>query len=557
VKATPTAGPRALGGRTHVLSQIEVAIALLHMPAFHQLAATLPFKKDGEDVNGHRDRGYPKAIVLLLGTMARKCRSLPRAEAFLRNDAMWEVIRTHWRAVKLEGIADPSEPDVLIFQPIRAGQWRYAVEQIKDDPTAFPLFESVFLESSVALAQELGYFSRGSISHPHITSCLFADGTELRSQYRSYPDLREDLATGEIRLAAVDPQIKANGGVRAWLDQDPLTGVWRAVDPKTEKRLKKVPVDIDALASGKYGPTQAAYNIVPMSVRDDTEHSRITLTVGADATENTEAATILAAVERIDGTSLKGKVQALITDMIIRGAHGVTLMTRYGVVPLTKVAAAAVEDGAPEGAKAIDVIVFTGRDGVTRTKTAKTYSLGMRSHTLASGAECKHIFHRVDGAMIEVDFNQDGTAFVEVGRPVQFQVKRSGRITNGRRYHFNEGFHVTCPHGDFDIWCCPHEPHGDDDGRHVAENSRIFPEGGEIFRGLYGAGRNTSEGGNAHHKDTYPHKRSQASGRVPVLLDAYLYYLIDNATTWYFQVGWASVDEILPQPVDNIVKLAA
>jgi hypothetical protein len=159
--------------------------------------------------------------------------------------------------------------------------------------------------------------------------------------------------------------------------------------------------------------------------------------------------------------------------------------------------------------------------------------------------------------MIEVDFNQDGTAFVEVGRPVQFQVKRSARITNGRRYHFNEGFHVNCPHGDFDIWCCPPEPHGDDDGRHVAENSRIFPEGGEIFRGLYGAGRNTSEGGNAHHKDTYPHKRSQASGRVPVLLDAYLYYLIDNATTWYFQVGWACVDEFLPQPVDNIVQLAA
>ena len=53
------------------------------------------------------------------------------------------------------------------------------------------------------------------------------------------------------------------------------------------------------------------------------------------------------------------------------------------------------------------------------------------------------------------------------------------------------------------MWLSPHKESGDD-GRRIAENHRVFPEGDPVFTELYGAGRNTSEGDNAHHKDTYP-----------------------------------------------------
>ncbi len=50
-----------------------------------------------------------------------------------------------------------------------------------------------------------------------------------------------------------------------------------------------------------------------------------------------------------------------------------------------------------------------------------------------------------------------------------------------------------------------------------------------MVKALYGAGRNTSEGGNAHHGTTYLHKRAQAVGRIPILLDVHLHFICDNA----------------------------
>ena len=100
-----------------------------------------------------------------------------------------------------------------------------------------------------------------------------------------------------------------------------------------------------------------------------------------------------------------------------------------------------------------------------------------------------------------------------------------------------------------------------DDNRKIVENLRVFPEGDPVFKKLYGVGRNTSEGGNAHHKDSLPHKRVQATGRIPILLDAHLYFISENAKTWYFQVGWKTVDPILhgatPEVLAEQLELAS
>ncbi len=364
--------------------------------------------------------------------MARKCRSLPKAEAFFRPPAAWAEICRQWQLATERGTVSVTDAP-LPHKPIKAGQWRYAARLLASDPGAFDAFEGEFLEVGVGLAEQLGCFKKGSLTRPDITSCIFTDGTALRSQYRSYPDWREDPETGEQRLAAIDPGRRGATRWRLVQDED---GRWRGVDPVTGEIACKLPVDPDALASGKYGPTQAAYNIVPMSVRNgrddagrgrrrlrEDENSRVTLLVGMDETEDTEAATILTCMKRICATWLAGRIHCLITDMIIRGKHMVPLYRRWGVIPVTKVAVAS--DGGSDGDDETGAPSRGERPDDQRGKKVKTLHLGTQSHVLANGKECKHLLSRVDGALVQVDFNEDGTELVEVRRPALVQVKRS------------------------------------------------------------------------------------------------------------------------------------
>jgi hypothetical protein len=156
-----------------------------------------------------------------------------------------------------------------------------------------------------------------------------------------------------------------------------------------------------------------------------------------------------------------------------------------------------------------------------------------------------------DGNIIDLDYNHDGSEPVVVGAPERKPVKRAREGTlQEPRYRTNVRCTVVCRHGDFDVWISPHKEWGDD-GRKMAENYRVFPEGDPIYKELYGAARNTSEGGNAHHKNTYPHKRAQAVGRLPILLDVYLYFIAENARTWYFQGGFRTVDPVLHDVADE------
>jgi hypothetical protein len=155
----------------------------------------------------------------------------------------WELIRKHWNIACASGVVPDDDQKQLPRKPIRVGQWRYAQELLTADPEAFERFEETFIGSSVKLAVALGYFDQGSITNPAKSSCLFADGTEVRSQCRSYVELRDDPVTGTSRLAAIDPEAKDR--VRAWLDDS--TGRWRAIDPETGEIKRKLPVDPGAV----------------------------------------------------------------------------------------------------------------------------------------------------------------------------------------------------------------------------------------------------------------------------------------------------------------------
>ena len=531
--------PRPLrGSRTAALSDLEMALIMLYDPHFHKVARSLSYAKDDATVIGHRDSDYPKAIVLLIAVLSRVCRSLPKAEAMLRTPDTWQAIRKHWRLAKQAGVIGADQPDDLPTKPISAAQWRYMVERIKEQPALFDSFIAAFTEAAIDQALNHGYFQEGSTSNPALSSSLFSDGTEIRSQYRSYVDEVVDPETGELRLAAIDPGRDLR--VRAWLVE--VDGKWTAVDPVTGKRLRKMPVDVEALASGKYGPRQAAYNVVPLSVRSSEPNSRVTLGIDMDFKDSEEAKTTLRLLDRVLAGRLQSKVQTMITDLILRGVHHVALFKKHGIITVNKVAAAVAKEE-----EYLDVLNSKG-------KRIKTFPIGRHSHDRADDVPCHHELAAHDGTIVEVDWDQDGGNTVVVDTPERIQVKRARELIRPDiAYRFNVGYTIKCRHGDFPAWTSPHKKSGDD-GRKFAENVRVFPEGDPVFKSLYGAGRNTSEGGNAHHKNTYPHKRAQAVGRIPILLDVHLYFIYDNAKTWYFQEGWRVVDPLVHGSSSERVK---
>jgi len=507
-----------------------MALVLIHNPHFHKVANALTYAKDTPGVNGHRHNDYPKAIVLLIGVLSRVCRSLPKAEAMLRTPATWMEIRKHWHMAVEAGVAGPNQPSELPLKPITAAQWRYMVERIIDEPERFTSIENAFTEAATDLALELGYFQNGSTSNPDISSCLFSDGTEIRSQYRCYVEPVPDPDNPDtLRLAAIDPG--RGHKVRAYLVE--IDGVWRAVDPKTGEVLKKMPVDVESLTSSKYGPKQAAYNVVPVSTRSSESHSRVTLGVGMDVSDSEEAKTTVALLKRVVSGRLQGSVQAMITDGILRGVHQETLFKELGIITVNKVAAAVSKE--EEMRNVLD----------EKGKKIKTLPIRRATHQRSDGATCPHLLEARDGALVEVDYDQDGSHLRVVGKPERIQVKRAKELTNnGSQYRISVGYIVKCRHGDFQVWISPHKG-SDKVPDNIAENLRVFPEGDPVFTRLYGAGRNTSEGGNAHYKNTYPHKRAQAVGRIPILLDVHLYFIFDNAKTWYFSGGWRTVDPMV------------
>lgn len=534
--------PVACSGRTNTLSGFEIAVLLLHWPAFHEIAQAIPYTNDDGTPYGGRAPDYPKSIVLLLGVAARIERSLPKGVALLRPIGLWNLIRLHWEHAWTMGTIPTWEPATLPLKPPAAGPWRYASALLCSDPEAFERFENLHVEKAIELALSLGYFVDGSRTNPHLTSSVFADGTEIRSQTRSYIDERIDTQTGEIRLAAIDPS--KGDGVRAWLEETPKG--WVAIDPVSGRVSKKLPVDRDALRSGKYDSNENAFNVVPLSVRSEDANSRVTLWIGIDVSANDEAATILRGVDRISRSGLGGRIQCLITDMIIRGKHMTGLFQNHGIIPVTKVAARSLtvdidEDLAGASGLRHDVVLeASSRKG----RTVKSLHLGVKSHEVPGGT-CRHMIDIIDGKVVEVDFDESGTKLLAIGELAPIQVKRAERVRDSKRYHFNVQFRVPCTHGEFDFWLCPHESQRGDDGRRIAENFRVFPEGSPVFDALYGIARNTSEGGNAHQKDRLPHRRSQATGRIAVHLEALLYFLAENAKTWYFQGGFETVDPLL------------
>lgn len=107
-------------------------------------------------------------------------------------------------------------------------------------------------------------------------------------------------------------------------------------------------------------------------------------------------------------------------------------------------------------------------------------------------------------------------------------------------------YEVACPKGAFSFWLTPHSAYGEKETR-IAENVRIFPEVHETvdpeFRRLAGR-RNDSENSHSQYKETLRHKRSHTLGRNGMLLDALLFFAMENSKNWLRQIGWSKSVEL-------------
>ena len=527
----------AQGRRSSVMNFEELIQALIWSPLLHELSRAIP-EKGPEG----RPRKYPEAIVLMFGALARHHRSAAAAEAELFNDSAWQIVRHEWDRFQRATVANPADRVSLPSEGICWHHWKHARDTYLVNDTIIEELLKQFTATSIEMALELGYFDleEGSLSHPSSTRSIYGDGTEVRSAYRCLARQVEvvDEDTGEvsIRLAAVEPS--RPDVARAWIETDPVTGEKYALDAKSGKRLARLPLDREALKSNKYGEYQANQNIVTFHTRnDDASHSRMTLAIGMDESENTEADTAMRLLEQLAASPIGPAIQCVVYDKALRGVHLDRILTEFGYIPVVKVAAAPSTKAEKDARRA------AGQEDKLKPKNLP---LGSREHTLADGSVCKHLIYATNGQLVEMDWDERG-ALVQMSRlPVRRQVKKQARERGGRNWGWSVEYEVACPKGTFSFWLTPHSAYGEKETR-IAENVRIFPEVHETvdpeFRRLAGR-RNDSENSHSQYKETLRHKRSHTLGRNGMLLDALLFFAMENSKNWLRQIGWSKSVEL-------------
>lgn len=185
-------------------------------------------------------------------------------------------------------------------------------------------------------------------------------------------------------------------------------------------------------------------------------------------------------------------------------------MTRHGYIVIAKQPAYTDEE------LATTPLVST-REG----KRVRSMPLGIVTHPTTTGP-CVHTLAAINGAPVEL-------ALDDSGDPVARAALQRGAVKRARRqhgeYHFNVGYRVTCPLGDFDVWLSPH-PQRPGDPR--PEALRILPDGDKdnlLLRGL----RSDAESVHSGYKRTLLVDRAMALGWRRGLIDYYTYAWYTNA----------------------------
>ncbi|MFI2754181.1 hypothetical protein ACGIF2_15745 [Cellulomonas sp. P22] len=433
-----------------------------------------------------RRPAHPPYVMLQFAALARLARSGVRVELDLANPATWDFARS----ITLESIhahsLDVPAPGPL---PPTWEQWRWFRDQRLATDEGLGVLARTFPQLAVDLARRIGQLDphgAGSLTHPDATRTVYGDGTIVRPIYHPPRAVRVHDDDG-----AIMPMYP---------------------DPRTGELALKPPGRFDpdlAEHHGHLGPV-LGHGYVAFHTRGPSPNQRVVLGVDHIDAPGHEAACALRLLADIARHAGSG-IQLVVYDGAFRGVHIDHVMRRHGYLVISKMPTHEDDDGAVQAVR------------TSEGRMAKSYPLGIATHDTPDGP-CGHPLAAIGGRVVQLDLDDTGDPVV-VAIPRRGPVKRSRR-TNGQ-FHFNLGYDVSCPRGEFTVWVAPH---GNADSAARPENLRAIPDDDPDSLRLRGL-RSDAESFHASLKRTLLTERAMSLGWRRGLLDTYAYALLNNALT--------------------------
>jgi len=413
-----------------------------------------------EGSHGGRPRAYPLVCGVIWDALVSVFGSARQVDVELScvDSDWWDLIRR--AAIKRAGILLPVEP-------MRRHHYRYLRDRyLTSNDTQLAVLTDTFTEHAARLAVEIGLCDpngSGSLTHPSADRIVAGDGKVLTPRYKTSPNQRGtvDPATGEIRMRRADP----DAGLHAVGGGDQAFGT-------------------------KY---------VFLSTRGDARNQRIILAVDHSPAKGPggEAATALAAFDRV--LPLLAGTQAVVYDGAFRGTHLHHLITRHGIIPISR--------------------VHTAKGGTHRDRY-----LGEVSVNRAGGPASVQI-HLRHGAPCVRQIAVDGTITLH-------PLERSKILRRQDRdsWRFYAEYRVPTTLGAGTIRLRLDRTTDDEDtGFNREEHLRAIPPADPDHDRLYGR-RNDTESGNRLLDDSMLRERAHTVGRRRQLLNLTTWAALRNAT---------------------------
>lgn len=432
-----------------------------------------------------RKPAHPAYVLLIYATLARVLRSGIRVETDFLDGELWDLVRHEATAtLKREGLDLPPPGRT----PPAWHHWR----RLRDDHLAtdegIAAIQRLHLPRAVELARRIGMLDPrgpGSLTHPSHLRAVYGDGTIVRPIYAPPKKVHVEDEGGGTVVKFIDPHTGE-------LVDEP----GRRYDPDV------------ALHQGHAGPA-LGHGYVAWHTRGAGIYQRVMLHIGYidhPGGEAGAAVQLLRDIHRVAGNG----IEVVIYDGAFRGAHIDEVMTKFGYQVIAKQPTYTDEDLATAS-------IVKGADG----RRVASIPLGVAAHD-ADGNPCNHTLAAINGAVVEIDLDDTGDPVVR-STPQRTSVKRARRSDG--RFHFNVGYRIDCPRGDFETWLSPHAKNAGDPR---PEALRVFPDGDEDALRLRGL-RSDAESVHSGFKRTLITERAMSLGWRRGLVDYYAFAWYTNA----------------------------
>jgi len=475
-----------IAGRIGSLDRLR---AVLTSPSIYRVGAELAVE--------HRVGRYPSHppyVMLQFAVLARLARSAVRVELDLADPGTWAFAhRTITDTLAQTGLDVPPPGR----EPPTWDQWRWFRDQHLVTDEGLAQLSRAYPRVAVDLARAIGQIDprgKGSLTHPEASRTVYGDGTIVRPIYQPPVAVRVSEPDGSSHPMYPDPHT----GQLA----DTPSGRY---DPDLAEH------------HGHAGPVQG-HGYVAFHTRGAHAYQRVVLAAAHIPEPGQEANTSLQVLGDVARLARDG-IQLVVYDGAFHGVHIDHVMRRYGYLVISKI---------PTGA---DIPGALATVRTERGRLARSYSLGVVTHTLPTG-QCAHPIAAIGGRVVQLDLDERGDPVV-VATPRRRDIKRSRRV-NGE-YHFNLGYEIACPYGDFTTWLSPHGTSGDTSR---PENLRALPDDDPDSLRLRGL-RSDAESFHSNYKRTLLTDRAMTLGWRRGLLDVYAFGLLNNALTELRAVGEA------------------